>query len=164
MKLKAEKRSHPITNIGSVSLLMTFVVLCLAIFAALSISGSISEYRHSQQIAQHTTDYYEASNLASEMLRNIDGILKNTYELDPEHYYETAEEQLNPLVQSDTDFTSENPSVTYEVPVDDTRSLRVVLVLNPPGQMEEGYYRITSWQEVPSSQWNGDDSLNLMTF
>lgn len=51
MKLKAEKRSHPVTNIGSVSLLMTFVVLCLAIFAALSISGAISEYRYSQKIA-----------------------------------------------------------------------------------------------------------------
>lgn len=164
MRTRRRESVHPFTNIGTVSLLMTFIVLCLVIFAALSISGALSEYRYSQRIAQHNVDYYSASSQASDMLRNIDGILKNAYELDPEHYYETAEEQLAPIVHVSADFTSETPSVTYETAIDDAQSLRVVLVLNPPGQMEEGYYRITSWQEVPSSEWNGDDSLNLMTF
>ena len=164
MTKKIKRRAYPVTNIGSVSLLMTFIVLCMAIFAALSLSGALTEYRYSQRIAQHNTDYYHASDQAVGMLKNIDGILKNAYEQDPDHYYETVEEQLSPIVHTDTDFTTEVPSVTYEVPIHDSQALKVVLVLNPPGQMEEGYYRITSWQETPSSRWNGDDSLNLMTF
>lgn len=164
MRTNRRAKAHPFTNIGTVSLLMTFIVLCLVLFAALSLSGAFSEYRYSQRIAQHNIDYYEAATQASDMLRNIDGILRSAYELDPDHYYETAEEQLAPIVHTDADFTSETPSVTYETPIGDRQSLRVVLVLNPPGQMDEGYYRITSWQEVPASEWNGDDSLNLMTF
>lgn len=161
---KKERHFYPVTNIGSVSLLMTFIVLCLAVLAALSLSGALAEYRYSQRIAQHNTDYYRAVDSATDMLRNIDGILENAYALDPDHYYETVKEQLSPIVHTDVDFSSELPSVTYEVPIDDRQSLRVVLVLNPPGQLEQEYYQITSWQEIPSSDWNGDDSLNLMTF
>lgn len=164
MRTRLKNRTYPVTNTGSVSLLITFIVLCLAVFAALSLSGALTEYRYSQRIAQHNTDYYHASDQAVDMLRNIDGILKNAYELDPDHYYETVEEQLSPIVHTDTDFTTDVPSVSYEIPINDTQSLKVVLALNPPGQMEEGYYRITSWQEISSSQWNADDSLNLMTF
>ena len=38
-----KKTTHPIANIGSVSLLMIFIVLCLVVFSALSLSGTLSE-------------------------------------------------------------------------------------------------------------------------
>ena len=98
------------------------------------------------------------------MLRSIDNILSSAYSQDPEHYYETAREQLAPIVDATENFTSGHPSVIYEVSIGSSQALRVVLALNPPGQMQEGYYRITSWQEVTTTQWDGDDSLNLMTF
>jgi len=166
MKAKNNSRKHsiPVINTGSVSLLMIFIVLCISMFAALSVSGALTEYRYSQKIAQHNQDYYTASDTAVKRLKDIDQLLHDIYLQDPEHYYDAVEKQLAMTASAETDFSSEEPSLSYEVPLGDAQALKVVLTLNPPGQMETGYYRITSWQEIPSSTWNGDDSLNLMTF
>lgn len=157
-----QKKYSPITNIGSVSLLMTFIILCLVVFAMLSLSGAVSEYQYSQKIAQHNQDYYQASNEAVQMLRQIDRLLHAAYETKPDIYYAVVEEQLAGMRELQTDFTEENPTVTYEIPISSSQLLKVILTLNPPEQMEYGYYNITTWQEVPSSGWNGDDSLNLL--
>ncbi len=159
-----KKTSSPITNIGSVSLLMIFIVLCLAVFSTLSLSGSLSEYRYSQKIAQHHADYYNASASASRILREIDQILHLSYDEQTEQYYDTIEKQLALLDGVEADLISEPPSITYKIPIDDSQSLRIMLALNAPDELKKGYYRITAWQEIPSSEWNGDDSLNLMTF
>ena len=159
-----KKTSYPVTNIGSVSLLMIFIILCLTVFSALSLSGALREYRYSQKIAQHQTDYYTASGSASRVLKEIDQILDQAHTDHPETYYEAAEQQLSLIEGVRTDLASESPSITYQIPIDDSQSLQVTLALNAPDELEQGYYRITAWQEIPSSEWNGDDSPNLMTF
>lgn len=58
------KRKFPVTNIGSVSLLMIFIVLCMVTLAALSLSTASGSYRSAQTLAGHTTAYYRASNKA----------------------------------------------------------------------------------------------------
>lgn len=159
-----KKTLYPVTNIGSVSLLMIFIVLCLAVLSTLSLSGALSEYRYSQKIAQHQADYYNASGSASRVLKEIDRILCQAHAEYPDDYYRSAEQRLVLLEDVKTDLTSQSPSITYQIPVDDSQSLLVTLALNAPDELEQGYYRITSWQEISSSEWNGDDSLNLMTF
>lgn len=159
-----KKTSYPVTNIGSVSLLMVFFVLCLAVFSALSLSGALSEYQYSQKIAQHHADYYKASGDASRILKQIDQTLEAAYAEPSGDYYRLAAEKLRLINGIEADMTSGTPVITYEIPVDDFQSLRITLALNAPDEPENGYYRITAWQEVPSSEWNGDDSLNLMTF
>lgn len=157
-----KRRSYPITNIGSVSLLMIFIVLCLVVFSSLSLSGALSDHQYSLKIAQHNADYYQASSLATGILKEIDQVLHTAYAQDPEHYYTAAETELAAMESLTTDLGAESPSITYEVPVNDRQMLKVVLSLNEPGQTQDGYYRITSWQEVPASTWNGDDTLHLM--
>lgn len=159
-----KKTVYPVTNTGSVSLLMIFIVLCLTVLSALSLSGALSEYQYSQKIAQHHADYYRASGSASKILKEIDQILALAHTEHPDDYYRAAEQQLARLEGVEIDLTSESPVVTYQIPVDDSQSLRVALALNAPDELEQGYYRITAWQEISSSEWNGDDSLNLMTF
>lgn len=159
-----KKRSYPVTNIGSVSLLMTFIVLCLVIFATLALSGALSEYQYSRKIADYNADYYEASNTAMETLRDIDRILHDAYGASPEQYHRAVEEQLADLDTVTADFTGEEPTLTYQVPVNDTQTLHVVLTINAAPETAGGYLRITAWQKVPASEWNGDESLELITF
>lgn len=159
-----KKRSYPVTNIGSVSLLMTFIVLCLVIFATLALSGALSEYQYSRKIADYNADYYEASNTAMETLRDIDRILHDAYCASPEQYRRAVEEQLADLDTVTADFTGEEPTLTYQVPVNDTQTLHVVLTVNAAPETAGGYLRITAWQKVPASEWNGDESLELITF
>lgn len=158
-----KQNSFPVTNIGSVSLLMTFIVLCLVTFSTLSLSGSVSEYHYSQKLAEHNTDYYNASNEATAVLMEIDDILHSAYTQDQSQYYLKACEQLERLDRITADFSKDIPTITYEVPVSESQVLRVALSLNRPDQVKEGYYRITSWKEAAASDWNGDDRLNLFT-
>ena len=97
-------------------------------------------------------------------MKEIDRILCQAHAEHPDDYYRSAEQRLALLEDVKTDLTSQSPSITYQIPVDDSQSLLVTLALNAPDELEQGYYRITSWQEISSSEWNGDDSLNLMTF
>ena len=62
------KHKPPITNIGSVSLIMIFIVLCMVIFAILSLSESTGDYKFTEKLASHTTDYYTASSQAERAL------------------------------------------------------------------------------------------------
>ena len=45
-------------NIGTASLLVVFLTLCLVSFAMLSLSTAKSDYEFSQKLAQKTTSYY----------------------------------------------------------------------------------------------------------
>lgn len=157
-----KKHAYSIVNIGSVLLFMTFIVLCLVVFATLSLSSSVSEYQYSQKLASHNRDYYQACGQASKILHNIDDILKGAHTSSSAQYYAKAKSKLSVLEGVTSDFSGKAPTITYETPVSRIQSLRVTLTLNPPSQTADGYYKITAWQEVPSSDWEGDDKLNLM--
>lgn len=157
-----KKRSYPAANIGSASLLMTFIVLCLVVFATLALSSALSEYQYSQKIAEYNSDYYEASNTAMQTLKEMDRLLHDAYTASPENYDMMIEEKLKSLEEITTDFTGDEPTVSYQVPVNDIQTLNVTLTINMPPQTDGGYLRITTWQKIPATEWNGDDSLDLM--
>ncbi len=156
------------SNIGSASLLMTFIVLCLVTFAVLSLSGAVSEYNYTQQLAQHNTEYLEASNAATQLLSEIDGQLREAHRMqsfataDETAYYGAADDLLGEISDVTTDFSSDTPTAAFVVPVNDSQALSVVLELNPPRDFADGYYKVKTWQEVSTAEWHGDDSLNLI--
>ena len=75
----SKQKNFPITNIGSVTLLMIFIVLCMITFAALSLSSAASDYQTARKSATHAQEYYKASGRAEETLAKIDQVLKNCY-------------------------------------------------------------------------------------
>ena len=117
-----------------------------------------------QKIAQHNQEYYEASNEATQLLREIDRILHAAYANGSGSFYTASEELLTGLGGISMDFSLEQPTIAYEVSINDTQALKVILTLNRPDQTASGYYKISTWQEIPSTTWEGDDSLNLMNY
>lgn len=83
------KRKMPLTNIGSVSLIMIFIILCMVIFAVLSLSESTGDYNFTRKLADHTTAYYTASNQAEEVLSDIDDIILSCVEETTGAYIQT---------------------------------------------------------------------------
>ena len=67
-----KKMKFPITNIGTVTLLMVFIVLCMITLAALSLSSASRDAKLNRQAVQHLTEYYEASNEAEALLASAD--------------------------------------------------------------------------------------------
>ena len=164
--MKIDKHETSFTAIGSSSLLVVFLVLCLATFAILSLSSAKSDYSFSERLAEHKSNYYEASSHAEALLANIDQLLEETYRSKPM----TWEEYLDALTlafmvssQASCSFSTQTgePIVSYQIQVDDRQILFVELKVTNPLENPH-YYEILTWKTAPSSQWESDDTLNLM--
>lgn len=166
----SNRRKFPITNIGSVTLMMILIVLCMVTFAALSLSTSVSDHQAAERSANHTKAYYAASNQAEEQLSVVDGVLQTAfhdapdqdayYDLIRAHYAETSDVTL---AETNSDVT-----LSWQNDLSDSQALLVTLkVLYPAGAYTETsgepqLYQITSWKVISTRDWNGDNSLNLM--
>ena len=102
--MSIKKDSHPPLNPGISFLLVIFVILCMVIFSALSLSSALKDYEYSKKNALRTTAYYEACNQAEEIRAQIEA----------------------------DGFTEE--IIEYKVPIDDNEVLHVVLVYQPDNQ------------------------------
>lgn len=65
--MNRNKRKFGFVNIGTASLLVVFLTLCLVAFAMLSLSTAKNDYEFSKKLAERTTVYYEEK-CASEFL------------------------------------------------------------------------------------------------
>lgn len=72
-----QKQSMPVVNIGTASLFVMLVGLVFAVLSALAVSSAKNDMKLSEQLAAHTTQYYEASNKATEMLLEPDKYIKD---------------------------------------------------------------------------------------
>ena len=59
------------TVTGAVSLVMIFVVLCMTVFAVLTLSTAVGESRLAQATAAHVQDYYEADARATAIAAQV---------------------------------------------------------------------------------------------
>lgn len=69
------KKTHRVMAVGAPSLIMIFVVLCLACFAALTLSSANAEARLAKKAAESTANYYAADTLLQEKLARLDAAL-----------------------------------------------------------------------------------------
>lgn len=75
METKKRKRSG--LNVGSSLILVTFILLCLVAFAALSFTSANSDYELSKQTADKTSNYYNATSSVELHLSEYDIALKD---------------------------------------------------------------------------------------
>ncbi len=117
--------------VGGVSLLVVFAVLCLTVFALLSLSTVRADERLSLASAQAVADYYSADCAAQEILARLrlgelpDGVL------------------INGAVYS------------YRCAISDTQVLLVEL------ERREGEFAVLRWQAVPAQDWTADEHLDV---
>ncbi len=117
--------------IGGSSLMVIFAVLCLTVFALLSLSTVEADARLSQKNADHVSSYYAAEVEAEEILA---ALRRGTI---PEGV------QVSENVYS------------YSTKISDNRELSVKV------QLDGSEYTILQWQSVYSSEWVPDDSIDV---
>lgn len=137
-----KRRAFSPPPVGGASLLAAFAVLCLTVFALLSLATVQANRRLSDAAARAVTDYYAADCQAQEILAR----LRSGEE--PENVDITEDASLTPL------WTSR---CTYTVPISDSRELQVEVLLNGVS----GSYSVLRWQAVSAGEWEIDDSLEL---
>lgn len=178
--MKRNKQQSTFVNIGSSSLLIVFLVLCLTSFAILSLSSAQSDYSFSKRSAEHKTEYYEASSRAEMILGEIDQILAETAEqinaAQKNAVQENADSELasfelaaaarldgkeiDNIPLSCTSAEGETV-ISYQVPSGAKQALNVSLLITNDSE-HENYYKIQAWQLISTSDWNADNSLNLI--
>lgn len=115
--------------VGASSLMVVFAVLCLTVFALLSVSTARADGRLSHKANTAITGYYEADYRAEEVLAQLRaGIVP-------------------------AGVTREEGMYTYRCPISDTQVLIVQVSL------EGSAYKIHRWQAVSTTDWQADDRI-----
>ncbi len=158
-------------NVGSSSILVTFVLLCLVTFAALSFLSADSDYRLSRQTADRTTDFYEANQIAEIYMANIEALLAKQYSV---HADESAYYQAIPSIFSDNDHifvnTSSSPvTLHYSIAINKTQDLQVCLSVHYPNVEDSALFHIQEWRSAVNDTWQEntafpEEETGLMIF
>lgn len=166
--MNKQRKKEPFVNIGASSLLIIFLVLSLVTFAVLTLSAAQSDYRFSQKLADRKHAYYMSSNKAEKVLEQIDRELSDTYKnTESANYLTVIENNLKSLslekdLALELDFSTAEPTVAFQIPMNDKQNLSVQLALTPSPVSGDPFYRITKWITVPADTWNGDNSIKLI--
>ena len=143
-------------GIGFSSIITILVTICLVAFGALSVLTAYSDYRLSQNAAENTRAYYAADAIAREELAAIDSALFSLYKTTNtyEQYYQQvlASDFVNKLPQLVSNITimptDTSPVLSYEVPISNTLTLHVTLMIQYPQTASECFTTIIRWQTV----------------
>lgn len=120
------------TVVGGISLLVIFAVLCLTVFAVLSLAQGQADRRLAQSSWSAVTGYYQADCQAQEILSRL-----------------RAGERPDGV-------TAEGEGVfSYACPISDAQTLEVRVRL--AGESHE----ILAWQAVFTADWQADEDLDL---
>jgi len=120
--------------VGGSSLLVIFAVLCLTVFALLSLSTVQAGGRLSQTTARSVAEFYEADCQAEEIFARL---------------------RAGELPPGVTPCNCEKEGYAYSCPVSETQRLCVEL------HCDGEEWTVLRWQTESVAEWENDESLNV---
>ena len=117
--------------VGGVSLFVVFAVLCLSVFALLSVATARADSRMAEASVKAIENYYAADLRAQEILAQL------------------RAGKMPDGVSADGNLYS------YRCPISKTQSLTAEV------RMEGSDYAVIRWQAVNAGEWETDGGLNL---
>jgi len=121
---KKQRLSVPV--VGGSSLLVIFAVLCMTVFALLSLSTVLADGRLNQASVEAVSAYYTADTQAEEIFAKL-------------RQGELPEE-----------VTEKNGIYTYSCPISENQALQVKLQKTAAG------WKVLRWQAVVTAEWEED--------
>ena len=149
-----------VISIGTTTIVLIFVLLCLLTFSVLSLVSARANMRLSQKSADRTTAYYEAENKSNDILMQVsDSIEKNLSVSDQETFLER--------MQTDLDGTygitfPDDHTLTWTVPLSRNQYLKAEVLLSFQPFSDGNHYKITCWNTITDYDWGADQSLPLL--
>ena len=143
-------------NIGTSSILVTFVLLALVTFAALSYMSARSDYVLSKEAADRTASYYDANRMAEIYLANIEALLSKHLGSvsDKQEYFDGIEELFadNEKIEV-TEGEKGEKKLSYSVAVTSGQNLNVTLIVHYPDVGDDSLFKIDKWTTNVNRQW-----------
>ncbi len=140
-------------NIGTASLVLIFIVLCLSTFGLLSLSSAKGDWNLADKNAGAVRTYYEADAKGEQFVSMVDRALREAAEegLTGEDREQVLKTELGGYYQPDG-------SVQTDIGMDFGQALHIELEL----EKEKGY-RIRSWNVYNTEDYEIDDSIPVWT-
>lgn len=132
MSVRTREGRNPAPIVGGSSLLVIFAVLCLTVFAMLSLTQAQADRRLAQNSWSAVTGYYQADCQAQEILSQL-----------------RAGERPQGVTEEGENVFS------YACPISDAQTLEVRVRL--AGER----YEILAWRAVFTADWQADEDLDL---
>jgi hypothetical protein len=136
-------------GIGSASIVLVFSVLCLTIFAVISLLPALTDERLINAEVRLVEGYYAADTLAERILAEIIPLVE-AFEPIPEEIHGVA-------IEDGQCMLTLIYLVSFVIPVTDAQSLYVEIAFD----FDE--YRITEWRLRNIGDWVPDESLPVWT-
>ena len=142
-------------NIGTSSILVTFVLLALVSFAALSYLCAKSDYNLSLEAAQRTASYYDANRMAEIYMANIEGLLSkhNLNSKSAVEYYSGIESLFKDNDKITVTTEGDRVIIGYTVTITEGQNLEVKLAANYPTAADGHLFYIDKWATGINEEW-----------
>lgn len=151
-----QRKNRFTMNIGIISFMVIFIILCLVTFAVLSLVSAKSNMRSATSYATHKSYYYTLNNMANDELKKIDEQLEENYRSanSRSDYFN----KIDTLKNINSNISIKTHTVSF---VMDYRELKlnVSLEVTYPGKH---YYKLKSWATRPNNDYGEKGTINVV--
>jgi len=157
-----QKENRGFSSFGFSTILLSFVMICVVTFSALSMVTAYSDYKLSKKVADKNQHFYEAEIRAYEQLAKIDNSLLECYQSssDENTYYTRLTASMNDYGTFTT--TSEGYYLCFVEEIAKDQQLMVTLQLQYPIKASDTFYTIIEWKSVYNREIPENETLNLL--
>lgn len=146
-------------NIGLTSLILIFIILCLATFSLLSLSSARGDQGLAARSARAVTEYYRADAEGEKWLKQADAILQKSTVSGIMSQEEIKTLAGNVALQLGCDLNEETGYISTDISMERGQALHIDLALTG----DEKRYEIRSWYVYDNGNYEIDDTIPVWT-
>lgn len=160
MNRKQNKLSF--SNFGFSTILLSFVMICVVTFSALSLTTANADYKLSKKVADKNQNYYLAQKQAYSKIADIDNTLSECY-LSSNHesgYYKQLPTELSSYGTYET--IDGKHILSFKQTIAEDQYLSIRLRIQYPLAETDTFYEIIEWQSIYEREIPDDTFMNLI--
>lgn len=147
-------------QIGITSLILIFTVLCLVIFAALSLSSAAADHKLAVKNAENLQAFYEADRKTELRLKEIDQFLAEA-----KTESEKGEAAFGDILsrQFQEEYDEKHHVLSFSVPISTEQSINIRLQLKQAHEIlnDRENYTVQRWTVHNEKDYDIDDTMNV---
>lgn len=160
--MRQKQNKFSFSNFGFSTILLSFVMICVVTFSALSLTTANSDYTLSKKVAEKNQNFYQAQEQAYLKINQIDQTLGDCY-LTSNHekaYYD----RLSVALSAHGTYVMENGEhiLSFQQHISEDQYLSIRLRICYPKEDTDTFYEVMEWQSVYVRKVPDDAFMNLI--
>lgn len=158
--MKSKENEKVNAGIGIPSILLIFIVMCLMVFGALSLSTARNDRNLAYKNAEKSTEYYNAVGKSEELISLVDQKLADSMKSNPNDEKKLYSALKQSIDNKEISFVNENNEDIIKITVDVNESKALEIKLKPTLNENKRYTTI-SHKLIETKEWSADKNLEV---